>query len=85
MVVPQIGIHLGTGVVSVIINAAIGAVLLLLVVRILTGGEAEAALLVRRHLTATTQLSCGVMRFVTSWENPAKTNSIVSRTVANEI
>ena len=35
---PQIGIHLGTGIVSAIINAAIGAVLLLLVVRLLRGG-----------------------------------------------
>jgi uncharacterized membrane protein YeaQ/YmgE (transglycosylase-associated protein family) len=35
---PQIGIHLGTGIVSAIINATIGAVLLLLVVRLLQGG-----------------------------------------------
>ena len=34
---PQIGIHLGTGIVSAIINAAIGAVLLLLVVGLLRG------------------------------------------------
>jgi uncharacterized membrane protein YeaQ/YmgE (transglycosylase-associated protein family) len=32
---PQIGIHLGTGIVSAIINATIGAVLLLLVVGLL--------------------------------------------------
>ena len=32
---PQIGIHLGTGIVSAIVNATIGAVLLLLVVRLL--------------------------------------------------
>jgi uncharacterized membrane protein YeaQ/YmgE (transglycosylase-associated protein family) len=35
---PQIGIHLGSGIVSAIVNATIGAVLLLLVVRLLQGG-----------------------------------------------
>jgi uncharacterized membrane protein YeaQ/YmgE (transglycosylase-associated protein family) len=35
---PQIGIHLGTGIVSAIVNATVGAVLLLLVVRLLHGG-----------------------------------------------
>jgi uncharacterized membrane protein YeaQ/YmgE (transglycosylase-associated protein family) len=35
---PQLGIHLGTGIISAIINATIGAVLLLLVVRLLRGG-----------------------------------------------
>jgi uncharacterized membrane protein YeaQ/YmgE (transglycosylase-associated protein family) len=35
---PQIGIHLGTGNISAIVNATIGAVLLLLVVRLLQGG-----------------------------------------------
>src|ERR1700733_12635490 len=35
---PKIGIHLGTGIVSAIVNATIGAVLLLLVVRLLQGG-----------------------------------------------
>ena len=34
----EIGIHLGTGIVSAIVNATIGAVLLLLVVRLLQGG-----------------------------------------------
>jgi uncharacterized membrane protein YeaQ/YmgE (transglycosylase-associated protein family) len=34
---PQIGIHLGTGIVSAIINAAIGAILLLLVIGLLRG------------------------------------------------
>ncbi len=34
---PRVGIHLGTGIVSAIINATIGAVLLLLVVRLLRG------------------------------------------------
>jgi uncharacterized membrane protein YeaQ/YmgE (transglycosylase-associated protein family) len=34
---PQVGIHLGTGIVSAIVNAAIGAVLLLLVVGLLRG------------------------------------------------
>jgi uncharacterized membrane protein YeaQ/YmgE (transglycosylase-associated protein family) len=35
---PQAGIHLGTGVISAIVNATIGAVLLLLVVRLFRGG-----------------------------------------------
>ncbi len=35
---PRIGVHLGTGIVSAIINATIGAVLLLFVVRLLRGG-----------------------------------------------
>ncbi|MFL6760834.1 GlsB/YeaQ/YmgE family stress response membrane protein [Sphingomonas sp.] len=34
---PRLGIHLGTGVVSAIVNATIGAILLLLVVRLLGG------------------------------------------------
>jgi uncharacterized membrane protein YeaQ/YmgE (transglycosylase-associated protein family) len=38
---PQIGVHLGTGIVSAIVNATIGAVLLLLVVRLLQGGRFE--------------------------------------------
>jgi uncharacterized membrane protein YeaQ/YmgE (transglycosylase-associated protein family) len=35
---PKLGIHLGTGLVSEIIYSAIGAILLLLVVRLLRGG-----------------------------------------------
>ena len=35
---PRIGIHLGTGIVSAIVNATIGAILLLLIVRLLGGG-----------------------------------------------
>ena len=35
---PQLGIHLGAGIVRAIINATIGAVLLLLVIRLLRGG-----------------------------------------------
>jgi uncharacterized membrane protein YeaQ/YmgE (transglycosylase-associated protein family) len=35
---PRVGIHLGTGVVSAIVNATIGAIVLLLVVRLLRGG-----------------------------------------------
>lgn len=35
---PKIGLHLGTGVVSAIVNAALGAIVLLLVIRLLTGG-----------------------------------------------
>jgi uncharacterized membrane protein YeaQ/YmgE (transglycosylase-associated protein family) len=34
---PRIGIHLGTGIISAIVNATIGAVLLLLVVGLLRG------------------------------------------------
>ncbi|MEA3058874.1 MAG: hypothetical protein QOE50_286 [Sphingomonadales bacterium] len=34
---PRLGIHLGTGVVSAIVNATVGAILLLLVVRLLGG------------------------------------------------
>lgn len=36
---PRIGIHLGTGLVSAIINATFGAILLLFVVRLLRGGS----------------------------------------------
>ena len=36
---PRIGIHLGIGIVAAIINATIGAVLLLLVVRLVRGGS----------------------------------------------
>lgn len=35
---PRIGAHLGTGIVSAFVNAAIGAIVLLLVIRLLTGG-----------------------------------------------
>jgi uncharacterized membrane protein YeaQ/YmgE (transglycosylase-associated protein family) len=35
---PQLGIHLGTGVISAIVNATIGAILLLFVVRLFRGG-----------------------------------------------
>ena len=35
---PKLGIHLGAGLISAIINATIGAILLLLVVRLLRGG-----------------------------------------------
>lgn len=35
---PRLGIHLGAGMVSAIVNATIGAILLLLVVRLLRGG-----------------------------------------------
>lgn len=35
---PKLGIHLGTGLVSEIIYSAIGAIILLLVVRLLRGG-----------------------------------------------
>jgi uncharacterized membrane protein YeaQ/YmgE (transglycosylase-associated protein family) len=35
---PRLGIHLGSGIISAIVNATIGAVLLLFVVRLLRGG-----------------------------------------------
>lgn len=35
---PKLGIHLGTGLVSAIANATVGAILLLLLVRLLAGG-----------------------------------------------
>jgi uncharacterized membrane protein YeaQ/YmgE (transglycosylase-associated protein family) len=34
---PRVGVHLGTGLVSAIVNATVGAILLLLVVRLLGG------------------------------------------------
>lgn len=37
-ILPRLGIHLGAGMISAIINATIGAVLLLFVVRLLRGG-----------------------------------------------
>jgi uncharacterized membrane protein YeaQ/YmgE (transglycosylase-associated protein family) len=36
---PQLGIHLGSGVISAIIDATIGAVLLLLIIRLARGGS----------------------------------------------
>jgi uncharacterized membrane protein YeaQ/YmgE (transglycosylase-associated protein family) len=35
---PRLGLHLGTGIVALIVNALIGAIVLLLVLRILSGG-----------------------------------------------
>jgi uncharacterized membrane protein YeaQ/YmgE (transglycosylase-associated protein family) len=35
---PQLGIHLGVGIVALIINAFVGAVVLLLVLRLVSGG-----------------------------------------------
>jgi uncharacterized membrane protein YeaQ/YmgE (transglycosylase-associated protein family) len=40
---PQLHIHLGSGIVAAIINATIGAVLLLLVLRILRGASGRGA------------------------------------------
>lgn len=37
-VLPRVGIHLGTGIVSAIINATIGAIILLLLIRLVRGG-----------------------------------------------
>jgi uncharacterized membrane protein YeaQ/YmgE (transglycosylase-associated protein family) len=36
---PQLGIHLGTGIVALIVNAFIGAVVLLLILRLVGGCE----------------------------------------------
>ena len=38
-VLPKVGIHLGVGVVNAIINATIGAILLLIAVKLLRGGR----------------------------------------------
>ena len=35
---PELGIHLGTGTVALIINATLGAIVLLIVLRLVTGG-----------------------------------------------
>ena len=35
---PQLGIHLGTGIISAIVNATLGAVVLLLVISLVRGG-----------------------------------------------
>jgi len=35
---PQLGIHLGTGTVALIINATLGAFVLLVILRLITGG-----------------------------------------------
>jgi uncharacterized membrane protein YeaQ/YmgE (transglycosylase-associated protein family) len=35
---PQLGLHLGSGIISAVINATIGALLLLLVIRLVRGG-----------------------------------------------
>ena len=37
-VLPRLGVHLGTGIVMAIVNATIGAIILLLIVRLLQGG-----------------------------------------------
>jgi len=36
--VPRLGIHLGAGVAALIVNAAIGAIVLLLILRVFSGG-----------------------------------------------
>ncbi|MBV9931213.1 MAG: GlsB/YeaQ/YmgE family stress response membrane protein [Alphaproteobacteria bacterium] len=35
---PKLGVHLGTGLVAAIVNATVGAILLLLVLRLVSGG-----------------------------------------------
>jgi len=35
---PQLGVHLGTGILALILNAFIGAVVLLLILRLVSGG-----------------------------------------------
>jgi uncharacterized membrane protein YeaQ/YmgE (transglycosylase-associated protein family) len=37
---PRLGVHLGVGVLAAIVNATIGAVVLLLIIRLLRGGSA---------------------------------------------
>jgi uncharacterized membrane protein YeaQ/YmgE (transglycosylase-associated protein family) len=36
---PKLGIHLGVGIVSAIVNATIGAIVLLLLIRLVRGGS----------------------------------------------
>jgi hypothetical protein len=36
---PQLGIHLGSGIIAAIINATIGALILLLIIRLVRGGD----------------------------------------------
>jgi uncharacterized membrane protein YeaQ/YmgE (transglycosylase-associated protein family) len=38
LLLPQLGVHFGTGIVALIINAFIGAVILLLILRLVGGG-----------------------------------------------
>jgi uncharacterized membrane protein YeaQ/YmgE (transglycosylase-associated protein family) len=40
---PQLGIHLGVGIIALIINAFIGAVVLLLILRLVNGADAAGA------------------------------------------
>jgi uncharacterized membrane protein YeaQ/YmgE (transglycosylase-associated protein family) len=42
---PQLGIHLGVGIVALIINAFVGAVVLLLILRLVSGGFGRRRLL----------------------------------------
>ena len=35
---PQLGIHLGTGMVALVVNATLGAIVLLIVLRLISGG-----------------------------------------------
>ena len=37
-VFPQLGIHLGSGIIAAVINATIGALILLLIIRLVRGG-----------------------------------------------
>jgi uncharacterized membrane protein YeaQ/YmgE (transglycosylase-associated protein family) len=45
---PQLGIHLGSGIISAIIDATLGALLLLLIVRLVRGGNGWRARMGRR-------------------------------------
>jgi len=45
---PQLGVHLGSGIVSAIIDATVGALILLLVMRLVRGGNGWRARLGRR-------------------------------------
>jgi uncharacterized membrane protein YeaQ/YmgE (transglycosylase-associated protein family) len=36
---PQLGIHLGTGMVALVVNATLGAIILLIVLRLISGGS----------------------------------------------
>ena len=51
---PRLGIHLGTGMVALVINATLGAIVLLIILRLITGwrrGFQEALVIGQKHVT----------------------------------
>ena len=50
---PRLGIHLGTGMVALVINATLGAIVLLIILRLITGwrrGFQEALVIGQKHV-----------------------------------